>query len=124
VDGAGNVILVDSENNCTRLITSQDQVSLVVGKTYENAYCHEDAEADEHASDYDSDYDDNSDSDFTPGGVAVDGGGNIIVADPTNHLVRLMIPQGQVSILAGTGFKGYRDGEGTVQISQWTRNGQ
>jgi DNA-binding beta-propeller fold protein YncE len=43
-----------------------------------------------------------------PRGVAVDGGGNVIVADSRNHRIRKIIPQGQVSTLAGTGEGGHR----------------
>ena len=51
---------------------------------------------------------------YYPRGVAVDGDGNVIVADSFNCRIRKITPQGDVSTLAGTGEQGYRDGEGTV----------
>lgn len=48
-----------------------------------------------------------------PHGLAVDGDGNIIVADSRNHRIHKIRPQGHVSTLAGTGEKGHRN-EGTV----------
>jgi hypothetical protein len=47
-----------------------------------------------------------------PTGVAIDGQGNLIVADRFNHVVRKLTPQGVVSTLAGTGVPGYVDGPG------------
>ncbi len=47
-----------------------------------------------------------------PIGVAVDGGGNIIIADFSNHCVRKIIPEGTVSTLAGSGNEGFADGAG------------
>jgi DNA-binding beta-propeller fold protein YncE len=49
-----------------------------------------------------------------PYGVAVDEDGNVIVADMDNDRIRKITPHGQVSILAATGQRGYRDGEETV----------
>jgi DNA-binding beta-propeller fold protein YncE len=46
-----------------------------------------------------------------PYGVAVDGGGNVIVADFCNHRIRNITPQGQVSTLAKTDKHGHRDGD-------------
>jgi DNA-binding beta-propeller fold protein YncE len=43
-----------------------------------------------------------------PNGVAVDGDGNVIVADSANHHIRKITPQGHISTLVP------RDGEGTV----------
>jgi DNA-binding beta-propeller fold protein YncE len=54
-----------------------------------------------------------------PRGVAVDGDRNVIVADKFNHRIRKITPQGHVSTLAGTGEKGFRDGEGTVARFNW-----
>jgi hypothetical protein len=46
-----------------------------------------------------------------PSGIAVDGYGNVIVADALNNRIRMITPQGQVSTLAGSDKKGHRDGD-------------
>jgi sugar lactone lactonase YvrE len=98
VDGDGNIIVADACNCCIRKITPQGQVSTLAGTTGEKG--HRDGEG--------------AGAQFNqPYGVAVDGDGSIIVADMHNHCIRNITPTGQVSTLAGTGKKGYRDGEGT-----------
>jgi len=44
-----------------------------------------------------------------PNGVAVDAEGNVIVCDSSNHRIRKIAPDGQVSTLAGCGSRGYQD---------------
>ncbi len=44
--------------------------------------------------------------------VAVDGSGNVYVADTKNHLIRKITPDGVVSTLAGTGSQGDMNGAG------------
>jgi DNA-binding beta-propeller fold protein YncE len=99
VDGDGNLIVADEYNHCIRKVTPQGQVSTLAGTAGEKGYRNgEGAVAQFHY----------------PCGVAVDGDGNIIVADEYNDRIRKITPQGHVSTLAGTGGVSHRDGEGTV----------
>jgi hypothetical protein len=50
-----------------------------------------------------------------PSGVAVDGAGNLLVADTENHTIRRILPSGQVSTVAGlAGASGGADGTGSA----------
>jgi sugar lactone lactonase YvrE len=102
VDGDVNVVVTDTDNNRIRKITPDGQVSTLAGSGYgPTAVGHQDGEGTAALFNY-------------PFGVAVDEGGNIIVADKGNHCIRLITPQGHVSTLAGTGEEGCQNGEGTV----------
>jgi DNA-binding beta-propeller fold protein YncE len=98
VDGDGNVIVADRDNHRIRKITPLGLVSTLAGNGEEG---HQDGEGTVAQFDF-------------PQGVAVDGEGNVIVADRDNHRIQKITPHGHVSTLAGTGEVGHQDGEGTV----------
>jgi hypothetical protein len=54
---------------------------------------------------------------YTPSSVAVDGTGNVYVADTANHTIRQITPGGVVSTLAGSaGVSGSADGTGSAAL--------
>ncbi|GAB4056079.1 NHL domain-containing protein [Spirosoma litoris] len=48
----------------------------------------------------------------TPTGVAIDGNGNLFIADQDNHRIRKVTPDGTISTVAGTGAYGYSGDNG------------
>lgn len=46
----------------------------------------------------------------SPRGMALDGDGNLVIADSENHAIRVLSPSGEVSTLAGCGSAGNVDG--------------
>jgi DNA-binding beta-propeller fold protein YncE len=113
VDGEGSVIVADGGNDCVRQIAPYGTVTTIAGSEVDGDGSGEEGE--ENGSGEEGD-DDGQGAKATldgPCGVAVDGDGNIIVADCGNHRVRQIAPDGTVTTVAGSGEEGYKDGSGT-----------
>ena len=98
VDGSGNVYVADQQNHAIRAITPGGVVSTLAGNGSQGFANGNGAAA----------------TFRDPTGVAVDGGGNLYVADQYNHAIRKITPGGDVTTLAGSGSPGYADAIGTA----------
>jgi sugar lactone lactonase YvrE len=97
VDGNGNVYVGDYVNQRIRKVTPSGLVSTLAGS---GSRAFSDGQGESAGFNF-------------PTGVAVDGAGNVYVADEWNHSIRKITPSGLVSTIAGTGAQGYTDGQGT-----------
>jgi streptogramin lyase len=97
VDSVGNVYVADSVNNAIRKITAAGVVSTLAGGSWGF-----------------SNGNGTTATFHTPYGVAVDGNGNVFVADTENYAIRKITPVGVVSTVAGSGTAGFTDGTGTT----------
>ncbi len=100
VDGSGNLYVGDTSNQVIRKITPAAEVSTLAGTAGMEGF---------------ADGPGGTALFNTPFGVAVDGTGNVYVADANNHLIRKITPGGAVSTLAGAaGISGSADGSGAA----------
>lgn len=99
VDRAGNVYVADTSNHTIRKITAAGDVGTFAGAGVEGS----------------TDGAGGAVRFRFPSGVAVDGAGNVYVADTRNQTIRRITPSGEVSTLAGTaGQPGSVDGLGSA----------
>jgi sugar lactone lactonase YvrE len=100
VDGSGNVYVADRDNSTIRKITPAGLVSTLAGSAGQNGGTDGTGSAAHF---------------FHPFGVAVDGSGNIYVADTYNSSIRKITPAGAVTTLAGSASQlGSADGTGSA----------
>ncbi|GGR31416.1 NHL repeat-containing protein [Streptomyces netropsis] len=93
VDDAGNLYIADTHNHRVRKVTPNGIITTVAGNG-EAGYVSDGGPAMATRLHY-------------PYGVAVDGGGNLYIADHQNHRVRKVTPNGNITTVAGNGEAGY-----------------
>lgn len=98
VDVAGNVYVADTYHDAVRKITPLGQATTIAGSGLWGFSNGTGA-----AATFDG-----------PEGVAVDMGGNVYVADTSNHAIRKITPGGVVTTLAGNGNEGFVNGTGAA----------
>ena len=106
LDSNGNLYIADTDNHRIRKITGT-AISTVAGSG-EQFFSGDGAAAT--AAGLDS-----------PNGVAVDGAGNIYIADTRNQLIRVVNTSGAISTLAGSGTKAYAGDGGTAASASLAR---
>ncbi len=104
VDQAGNVYIASISNDHVRRVDATEIVSIIAGTT-EPGYGGDGGPAAEAQINY-------------PAGVAVDGSGNLYIADSGNHRIRRVDPSGTITTIAGTGEAGYNGDGGPAAKAQ------
>ncbi|MEK3910225.1 InlB B-repeat-containing protein [Paenibacillus sp. FSL H7-0331] len=93
VYGSGNVYIADSYNHSIRKVDASGQISTIAGSGYPG---------------YSGDNGPATSARLTfPRGVAVDGSGNVYIADSDNNRIRKVDASGKITTIAGTGTSGY-----------------
>ena len=106
-DGAGNLFIADTVNHRIRKVDSAGVISTVAGTDSSGSRGDGGPAVDARL--------------FSPQGVAVDGAGNLFIADTVNHRIRKVDSAGVISTVAGTGWTGSRGDGGPAVDARLNR---
>jgi uncharacterized protein (TIGR03437 family) len=101
LDAKGNLYIADYQNHRIRKVTTDGAISTVAGNGNQG-YAGDGGPATGALLNY-------------PAGVAVDSGGNLYIADWGNYVIREVLPNGNISTIAGNHLPGYA-GDGGLAI--------
>jgi ribosomal protein S11 len=104
VDGAGNVYIADTDNHRVRKVDPTGVITTLAG-TGTAGFSGDTGQA-------------SAAQLYFPEGVAVDGAGNVYIADTQNNRVRKVDPTGVITTLAGTGTAGFSGDTGQASTAQ------
>jgi sugar lactone lactonase YvrE len=103
-DRAGNVYIADFYNNRIRKVDTSGTITTVVGTGTQG---------------YNGDGIPATTAQLNnPAAVALDGGGNLYIADTWNHRIRKIDTSGTINTIAGTGFPGVLGDGGAATLAQ------
>jgi uncharacterized protein (TIGR03437 family) len=98
LDGSGDMFIADTANHRIREVTATGAIATVAGSG---------------AAGYVGDGGAATAAElYAPSGVAVDGNGNLFIADTGNHAIRLVTPDGAIHTIAGQGTAGFSGDRG------------
>ena len=104
VDSAGNLYIADRENHRIRRVDASGIITTIAG-TGEDGYSGDNGPAVAARLDH-------------PRDVAVDGAGNLYIADYLDHRIRRVDASGTITTIAGTGENGYSGDNGPAVAAQ------
>ncbi len=105
VDGAGNLFIADADNNRIRKVTPGGSITTVAGTTGFGGFSGDGGAATDAQL-------------FYPAGVAVDGSGNLFIADFRNNRARKVTPGGSITTVAGDGTQNFGGDASTITPAQ------
>ena len=97
-DADGNVYVSDTYNNRIRKINTSGEVTTIAGSGVPGSTNAKGTAAQFHH----------------PGGIAIGRNGNLYVCDRENHNIRQITPGGEVTVYAGSGVAGDKDGSAVI----------
>ncbi len=104
VDSAGNLYIADTNNNAIRRVAADGSITTVAGKGTPG---------------YSGDGGQAAGAQVShPWGVALDGNGNLFIADSGNFVIRKLAPNGVITTVAGNGTPGYSGDGGPATRAQ------
>ena len=104
LDGSGNLYIADVWNNRIRMVNSSGNISTVAGDGT-SGFSGDGGAATEARL-------------FSPFGVALDGSGNLYIADAANHRIRRVSSTGTITTVAGDGSESYGGDGGAATSAQ------
>ena len=103
MDAAGNLYIADGVNNRIRKVTTDGNITTIAGSSSAGGFGGDGGLATNALLNH-------------PRGVAVDGAGNVYIADTFNQRIRVVVPGGIIYTIAGLGIQGYGgDGGPAIQ---------
>ena len=109
IDGAGNLYIADCQNNVIRKVDTGGTISTIAGSAHQNSGDPETV----------GDYGPATSAHlWLPTDVAVDGAGNLFIADSANNRIRKVAPDGTITTVAGNGTPGFSGDNGAAPSAQ------